>query len=253
MPSSARMSSQHHPRARRGRTATPLLPLLLALACPLLSPAADTPAKVTRPAAAKTAAPAPRPAPVTLELTYPAGKSPKVFTAGWVFGARVVDRSGPAPASRVIRWSGTGTFQPSEGEQSRPVFAKPGPNRITLTLVENGKVVTEKSFTVDAVDPKTYARIGDQACCSSYAFGCPTCPHVVRGPITTGSPNVFIGGKPAARVGDQGLSPGGCAGDTFTVKSGDPSVLIDGKPAARLNDPTLHSGHLGKIDGLIGR
>ncbi|HQT90204.1 MAG TPA: PAAR domain-containing protein [Acidiphilium sp.] len=62
-------------------------------------------------------------------------------------------------------------------------------------------------------------------------------PHV-GGPIASGSPNVLIGGLPAARVTD----PLTCVGPPDTIVMGSPTVLINGLPAARMGDQTAHGG-----------
>lgn len=56
------------------------------------------------------------------------------------------------------------------------------------------------------------------------------------GPITAGSPDVMIGGKPAARQGD----PVNCSNHAgpASIIEGSKTVLINGKPAARLGDKT---------------
>lgn len=104
--------------------------------------------------------------------------------------------------------------------RSRPAFNAPGTNRITLYVEKEGKIVAEKTFTVQAVDPRQYARVGGIAQCSHYAMGCPACPHDVRGPILSGSPNVFIDGLPAARMGDNGVHAGGCGPTSYVIKGG---------------------------------
>lgn len=60
------------------------------------------------------------------------------------------------------------------------------------------------------------------------------------GPILDGSPDVFIGGVSAARVGDRLR----CNGDLDAVASGEPTVLVNGKPAARVGDKTAHGGEV---------
>ncbi|HQT89623.1 MAG TPA: PAAR domain-containing protein [Acidiphilium sp.] len=74
-------------------------------------------------------------------------------------------------------------------------------------------------------------------------------PHI-GGPITSGSPNVFIGGLPAARVTD----PLTCVGPPDTIVMGSQSVLINGLPAARMGDQTAHGGVIvgGLTTVLIG-
>ncbi|HGG63303.1 MAG TPA: hypothetical protein ENK34_01910, partial [Rhodobacteraceae bacterium] len=64
-------------------------------------------------------------------------------------------------------------------------------------------------------------------------------PHV-GGPIVTGSPDVLIGGLPAARAGDTVA----CVGPPDKIASGSSGVLINGKPAARLGDSTAHGGKI---------
>ena len=184
--------------------------------------------------------------PIQISLTYPVGNSPKVFTKGWVFGARCI--KGQVDISGNVRWKGTGTFNPNRGPESRPAFNSPGTNQITLYIEDNGKVVFEKTFTVEAVDPKGYARLNDYSS-NTHAHGCPGCPHHVQGRIITGSRIVFIDGIPAACVGDNGITAGCCGPNMFVIKTGDPNVLIEGKPAARLGDQTQHcgSGPMGRI------
>lgn len=53
-----------------------------------------------------------------------------------------------------------------------------------------------------------------------------------------GSPNVLIGGMPAARVTDLAT----CVGPPDTVVVGSATVLINNLPAARLGDTTAHGG-----------
>ncbi len=62
-------------------------------------------------------------------------------------------------------------------------------------------------------------------------------PHV-GGPIIVASPNVFVGGLPAARQGDQAI----CVGPPDKVAEGSGSVFTNGKPAARVGDRTKHDG-----------
>lgn len=80
------------------------------------------------------------------------------------------------------------------------------------------------------------ARLGDNHICPM--FDGPK-PHV-GGPVAMGSPNVFIEGKPAARLGDQLI----CVGPPDAFLAGSPSVLINGKPACRITDPLAHGGKI---------
>jgi uncharacterized Zn-binding protein involved in type VI secretion len=91
------------------------------------------------------------------------------------------------------------------------------------------------------------ARLGDKAQVDADAHGCPACPHPGVGPITTGSPDVFVNGKPAARQDDLGIHAVCCGPNTFTIKRGSPTVYVNGKPFARMNDQTKHCGGSGPI------
>jgi len=92
------------------------------------------------------------------------------------------------------------------------------------------------------------ARLNDTGKCRADAHGCPACPHSVQGPIIIGSEDVFINGRPAARVGDGGIHGVCCGPNTFEIKMGSSSVFINGKKAARKGDMTKHCGGVGTID-----
>ena len=74
-------------------------------------------------------------------------------------------------------------------------------------------------------------------------------PHV-GGPVVMGSPNVKIGGIPAARQGDKLV----CVGPPDSISAGSSSVKINGKAAARAGDATSHGGRIviGNPTVLIG-
>lgn len=186
---------------------------------------------------------------VDIQLTYPNGRSPKVFTTGWTFGAKVILNPGSKEMkdlSKQTQWSGSGVFSPKVGSISHPAFAHSGPNTILLS-VKVGQETYKREFAIQTVSPDGYATVGDKALCSADSHGCPACPHTVIGPIKTGSSKVKINGKSAARVGDTGTHATCCGSNTFKIGSGDPNVLIDGKPVARLGDKTIHCGGIGKI------
>jgi len=186
---------------------------------------------------------------VSLELLYPAGSSPNVFTTGWTFGARcIVDAGGPnqQSLSDEVRWSGTGTFAPRVGATSVPTFTAAGANTITLSIEIDGKLIQE-TVGISAVDPSRYVSLGAIAHSPNDAHGALDCPHDVRGPIDTGSENVTVRGLPAARVGDGGFASPCCGANTFHVAEGDPSVLIDGRPAAMIGSVTNHCGGHGTV------
>lgn len=90
-------------------------------------------------------------------------------------------------------------------------------------------------------------RVGDKSQCPADAHGCPGCPHSVIGPAVSGSPNVFINGKPALRVGDPGIHAACCGSNTWQAIQGSPNVFINGKPAHRLGDADQHCGGIGRM------
>jgi len=176
---------------------------------------------------------------VQLELTYPVGKSPRVFTEGWVFGARCSITRQPSgktvDCSGDVAWSGTGSFSPGKGKTSKPRFNLPGPNRITLSVVVDGER-HEHNYPVTAVASQLYAKIGDPIFCYDVLFSPDTGPMPVQGHITSGSALVTVDGiHPAARQGDTGVVAAS-SGTDARIETGDPNVLIEGKPAARQGD-----------------
>lgn len=82
--------------------------------------------------------------------------------------------------------------------------------------------------------PQPAARSTDMHICPLFNG---TVPHV-GGPINMGSPNVFIGGLPAARVSDIAI----CTGPPDVITQGSTTVLINNLPAARMTDHTAHGG-----------
>lgn len=70
------------------------------------------------------------------------------------------------------------------------------------------------------------------------------------GQITSGTPTVLIGGKLAARLGDQHLCPASDGPKPHvggTISSGSSKVLISGLPAARAGDQAICVGPPNKI------
>jgi len=86
--------------------------------------------------------------------------------------------------------------------------------------------------------PKYAATVGDYHICPKVEPG--PKPHV-GGPILNGSPNIFIGGQPAARKGDKALCIGA---PPDTITEGSKTVFFNGKPAARFGDRTQHGGRI---------
>ncbi len=65
-------------------------------------------------------------------------------------------------------------------------------------------------------------------------------PHTGGPVLPPGTPNVWIGGQPAATVGTQCT----CAGPPDSITKGSASVWIGGKQAARKGDLTAHGGSI---------
>lgn len=79
------------------------------------------------------------------------------------------------------------------------------------------------------------SRVGDLHVCPAFNG---LQPHV-GGPIAApGVPTVLIGGMPAATVG----TPGVCAGPPDAIAMGSATVWIGGRAAARVGDQCLHGG-----------
>jgi uncharacterized Zn-binding protein involved in type VI secretion len=184
-----------------------------------------------------------------VRLTYPAGRSPNVFTTGWLFGASCTLNG--KDYSDQVKWSGTGSFSPDTGTRSRPSFNAEGANTITLTVKINDKDYS-RTFNVNAVSPAGYACVGMLALCPADSHGGPIDAQQVVGPIITGSAHVLVNGKPAARVGDKGVHSACVGPNTFEIVGGDESVLIDGKAAAKIGSTTRHCGGMGRIIGSGG-
>ncbi len=81
------------------------------------------------------------------------------------------------------------------------------------------------------------ARVGDMHVCPM--FDGPK-PHVGGPVLPPGKPRVLIGGLPAATVGNLCF----CASAPDMIIMGSLGVFIGGQPAARLGDPTAHGGRI---------
>lgn len=91
------------------------------------------------------------------------------------------------------------------------------------------------------------ARVSDFHTCPMFTG---VVPHV-GGPIMPpGHPTTFIGGLPAARMGDLVT----CAGPPDVIIMGSPTVMIGWMMAARMGDATAHGGviTLGHPTTMIG-
>ncbi len=66
--------------------------------------------------------------------------------------------------------------------------------------------------------------------------------------VMEGSPNVFVNGKPVARVGDKVNShTDGLGSHDGSISQGSPNVFVNGKPKARRGDSVSCGGTL--VDG----
>lgn len=83
--------------------------------------------------------------------------------------------------------------------------------------------------------PGPAATIGSMHSCPMWIW---LTPHVGGPVVGPGVPNVLIGGKPAAVMGDMCT----CVGPPDTIVQGCATVLIGGKPAATMGDMTAHGG-----------
>lgn len=90
-------------------------------------------------------------------------------------------------------------------------------------------------------------RLGDKSQVPADSHGCPGCPHPSVGPAVSGSGNVNINGRPALRVGDQGIHAACCGPNTWEAVQGARGVFINGKAAHRLGDADRHCGGTGKL------
>ncbi len=79
------------------------------------------------------------------------------------------------------------------------------------------------------------ARVSDMHVCPMVTG---VVPHVGGPILPPGCPTVFIGGLPAARVGDMCT----CVGPPDVIAMGSMKVMIGGMPAARMGDTTAHGG-----------
>jgi uncharacterized Zn-binding protein involved in type VI secretion len=90
-------------------------------------------------------------------------------------------------------------------------------------------------------------RLGDKAAIPADSHGCPGCPHLAMGPAVSGSPNVFINGRPALRVDDTGIHAACCGNNQWTAETGSQTVFINGMNCHRIGDFTSHCGGKGQL------
>lgn len=93
-------------------------------------------------------------------------------------------------------------------------------------------------------------RLGDKSLAPIDIHGKSCCPHIaVSGPAIEGSPDVFVNGLSALRVGDKGVHFVCCGTNDWKAMEGSDAVFINGKPACRLGDKTKHCGGDGTLIG----
>ena len=186
---------------------------------------------------------------VEIMFLFPAGSSPKVFQNGWIYGAKCIvtnEDGSTKDVSNQLGWSGSATFSSPVGNRTRTYFDSVGSNSMTITY-QADEAVYSKTINVTTVSEHLYARVGGTSQANNDAHGCLACPHTTKGPIISGSPLIYINGKPAARVGDIGVHAVCCGPNTFEIVGGDSQVLIDGRPAAKIGSSVQHCGGLGEI------
>lgn len=84
------------------------------------------------------------------------------------------------------------------------------------------------------------ARVGDMHSCPLVTPGMPPIPHMGGPIITPGIATVLIDGAPAATFGSIAVCV--CVGPPDMVNMGSTNVFIGGKPAARMTDSCTHGG-----------
>jgi len=90
-------------------------------------------------------------------------------------------------------------------------------------------------------------RVGDKAHCPRDSHGSSCCSHSVSGSATSGSPDVFINGRPVLRLGDPGKHRKCCGANNWVTTEGSTSVFVNGIPVTRIGDATKHCGGKGKM------
>ena len=84
------------------------------------------------------------------------------------------------------------------------------------------------------------ARLTDMHACPMVTPGLPPIPHVGGPVVGPGVPTVLVAKIPAAVVGDNCV----CVGPPDSIVKGSATVMIGGKPAARMGDNTAHGGSI---------
>ena len=82
------------------------------------------------------------------------------------------------------------------------------------------------------------ARVTDMHVCPMITPGVPPIPHIGGPLLAPGVPNVLISGLPAVTLGNMAI----CTCPLDIVTMGSMKVFIGGKPAARMGDSCAHGG-----------
>lgn len=90
-------------------------------------------------------------------------------------------------------------------------------------------------------------RVGDIAWVPVDSHGHDCCLHSALGPAVMGSPDCYINGVAALRVGDPGTHSACCGENTWKAATGAPGVFINDLPAHRVRDTTNHCGGVGVL------
>src|ERR1700733_1780290 len=67
-------------------------------------------------------------------------------------------------------------------------------------------------------------RLGDKSKVDMCHHGCPACPHPSIGPAVSGSPTVYVNGKPVLRVTDVGIHAACCGSNIWMATEGSRTV-----------------------------
>lgn len=90
-------------------------------------------------------------------------------------------------------------------------------------------------------------RVGDIAWVPADSHGHDCCAHSAQGPAVAGSPDTFINGMQALRVGDPGTHSSCCGSNSWRAAQGAPGVFINDIPVHRVGDSTTHCGGTGVL------
>ena len=90
-------------------------------------------------------------------------------------------------------------------------------------------------------------RLGDNANVPACSHGCTSCAHNCTGPAVTGSPTVFVNGRPMVRETDKGIHTSCCGPNTWVTASYSSTVTANQLKVHRKGDYTAHCGGTGQL------